>query len=61
MNKYSKILRQLRSSPKLWEAETEVQTQRLIQKCKDRLSPVFQKQAQQNQDRVSQRHCDLYA
>ena len=61
MNKYSKILRQLRSSPKLWEAKTEVQTQRLIEKCKDRLSPVFKKQAQRNQDRVSQRHCDLYA
>lgn len=61
MNKYAKILRNLRSSPKLWEAETEVQTQRLIEKCKARLSPMFKKHAQRSADVASQRHCDIYA
>ena len=61
MNKYSKILRNLRSSPKLWEVATEVQTQRLIEKCKVRLSPEWKKQAQRNQYRADQKLCDLYA
>ncbi len=61
MNKYSKILRNLRSSPKLWEAATDVQTQRLIEKCKVRLSPEWKKQAQRSQDIANQKFCDLYA
>jgi len=61
MNKYSKILRNLRSSPKLWEAATEAQTQRLIEKCKVRLLPEWKKQAQRDQDRFEQKLCDLYA
>jgi len=60
MNKYERILRQLRNSPKLWEAGTEVQAQRLIEKCKIRLSPIFKKQAQLSLDKASQRLCDLY-
>ena len=61
MSKYSKILSNLRGSPKLWEAATEIQTQRLIKKCKARLSPKWENRAQAYQDNVAQRHCDLWA
>ena len=61
MSKYEKILRNLRGSPKLWESETEAQAQRLIKKCKARLSPKWEKRAKAHQDYAAQRHCDLWA
>tara|TARA_R110002096_G_scaffold128751_1_gene277043 strand:- start:39 stop:224 length:186 start_codon:yes stop_codon:yes gene_type:complete len=61
MNKYSKILHKLRSSPKLWESETEVQVQRLIEKCKARLAPEWEKRVQAHQDQADQKFCQLWA
>lgn len=60
MNKYSKILRNLRGSPKLWEAATEIQTQRLIKKCKARLAPEWEKIAQAHRELADEKLCRLY-